>query len=49
MKLVEFDFKMCENMRQQILSDFGNPTLKEKVLDLIAQLEKDQAVILESA
>ena len=44
-KLMEYDMKMCEFMRQDILSDYGDPTLKEKILDIISKIEKDMPAI----
>ena len=38
---MEYDMKMCDFMRQDILTDYGDPTLKEEILDLISKIEKD--------
>lgn len=40
-KLGEYDLRQCDKLRQAILDDFGNPSFKEKVLDMIAKLERD--------
>lgn len=40
-KLGEYDLRQCEKLRQAILDDFGNPSFKERVLDMIARLERD--------
>lgn len=40
-KLGEYDLRQCEKLRQVILDDFGNPSFKERVLDMIAKLERD--------
>jgi len=40
-KLGEYDLRQCEKLRQAILDDFGNPSFKERVLDMIAKLERD--------
>ena len=36
MKLVDYDRTVCDNLRQKILDDLGNPLFKEKVLEKIA-------------
>lgn len=41
MKLIDYDYKIQEVLRQKILDDHGNPMLKEKVLDLMNKYEKE--------
>jgi len=38
-KLIEFDLKVCEELRQDILKDNGVPEIREKVLNLINEIE----------
>lgn len=45
MKLVDYDRQVCETLRSRILTDMGNPLLKEKVLDLINKMEKGEQVL----
>ncbi len=40
-KLGEYDIHVCETLREQILSDFGNPAIHERVFALIEKLERD--------
>ncbi|CDW79604.1 UNKNOWN [Stylonychia lemnae] len=41
MKLIDYDYKINEVLRQKILDDHGNPMLKEKVLDLMTRYERE--------
>ena len=45
-KLGEYDLQVCDNLRQAIIDDYGNPSFKEKVLDLINKLENDAKEML---
>lgn len=45
-KLGEYDLAVCETMREQILTDYGKPGIKEKVLDLLVKLEKESKEML---
>ena len=40
-KLGEYDIHVCETLREQILSDFGNPVIQDRVFALIEKLERD--------
>lgn len=40
-KLGEYDIHVCETLREQILSDFGNPAIQDRVFALIEKLERD--------
>jgi hypothetical protein len=40
-KLGEYDLAVCEQMREKILNDYGHPSIKEKVLDLLSKLERE--------
>lgn len=48
MKLIDYDRTVGESLRQKILEDMGNPTFKEKVLDLITKYENDAITMKES-
>ena len=37
----EYDLGVCEILREKILIDHGNPSIKEKVLDLLTKLERE--------
>ena len=41
LKLAEYDLQVCAALREAILADFGVPTIKEKILDLITQMERE--------
>jgi hypothetical protein len=41
LKLAEYDIQKCAQLRESILNDFGVPSIKEKILDLLTQLEKE--------
>jgi NCAIR mutase (PurE)-related protein len=40
-KLGEYDLSACDAYREKILSDHGNPSIKQKILDLLSQLEAE--------
>ena len=40
-KLGEYDLQVCDVLREKIMSDFGNPQIREKVLDMISKLERE--------
>ena len=40
-KLGEYDIHVCESLREQILQDFGNPGIQDRVFALIEKLERD--------
>jgi hypothetical protein len=46
LKLGEYDLQVCAVLREKILTDYGNPTIKEKVLDLITKLEKESVILM---
>ena len=41
LKLAEYDLAKCAQLRESILVDQGVPTIKEKILDLLTQIEKE--------
>lgn len=45
-KLGEYDLAVCATMREQILTDYGRPGIKEKVLDLLTKLERESKEML---
>ena len=38
---MQYDNKVCEELRHQILHDKGNPQIREKVLNLISDIENE--------
>lgn len=40
-KLSDYDIRVSEVLRSKILSDYGNPQLKEKIIDLITKYENE--------
>lgn len=44
-KLIDYDQKISEILRQKILDDQGNPQLKEKIIDLITKYENEAQTI----
>ena len=46
LKLAEYDLAKCAQLREKILVDHGVPTFKEKVLDLLTQIEKESQKVM---
>ena len=40
-KLAEYDLGKCAQLREGILTDHGVPSIREKILDLLTQIEKE--------
>jgi hypothetical protein len=36
----------CAQLRESILGDHGSPTIKEKILDLLTQIEKESQKVV---
>lgn len=46
LKLAEYDLAKCAQLREKILADHGVPTFKERVLDLLTQIEKESQKVM---